>query len=107
MFWTIFFLLHTTFLTNMMGMGTGVWQSLGYWIAHRGGARRAAWYYYLMQLSLYEFPALLLRMAPVIAYVIKRGPQTWLAPPSSSWPLLRSLPPSSTPSLTARPSTSR
>ncbi|MEE9285758.1 MAG: flippase activity-associated protein Agl23 [Dehalococcoidia bacterium] len=73
-FYAIFFLLHTTFLTNMVGMGTGVWQSLGYWIAQQPVERAGQpWYYYFMQLSLYEFLPFTFGIAAVFAYAIKRG----------------------------------
>ena len=73
-FFTIYFLLHTTFLTNMVGMGTGVWQSLGYWIAQQPVERAGQpWYYHFMQLSLYEFLPFAFGIVAVFAYSIKRG----------------------------------
>ncbi|MBI3743869.1 MAG: TIGR03663 family protein, partial [Chloroflexi bacterium] len=73
-FWVIFFVLHTTFMTNMVGMGTGVWQSLGYWIAQHGVQRAGQpWYYYLMQLGTYEFLPLLFGIAAIVWLVVRRG----------------------------------
>ena len=55
-FYSVYFMLHTTFLTNMVGLGSGVWASLGYWIAQQSVARgNQPWYYYLIMLPLYEF----------------------------------------------------
>lgn len=52
----IYLLLHTTFLTNMLGLATGTVGSLGYWLVQhevrRGGQ---PWYYYGILLPLYEF----------------------------------------------------
>ena len=73
-FYAVFFLLHTTFLTNMVGMGTGVWQSLGYWIAQQPVERAGQpWYYYFIQLSVYEFLPFTFGLAAVIAFSIKLG----------------------------------
>ena len=73
-FYSVFFLLHTTFMTNMVGMGTGVWQSLGYWLAQQPVERAGQpWYYYLMLLPLYEFLPFLFSIAAVIADSLKRG----------------------------------
>ena len=74
MFWTIFFLLHTTFLNNMVGMGTGVWQSLGYWIAQQGVERgNQPWYYYFIQLSIYEFLPVLFALGAMAVYAARVG----------------------------------
>ncbi len=74
LFWAIFFILHTTFFTNMAGMGTGVWQSLGYWISQQPVERAGQpWYYYLMLLSLYEFLPFFFGIGAVAWYAWKRG----------------------------------
>ncbi len=55
LFYGIYFFLHTTFLTNMVGLGSGVWASLGYWIAQQSVERGSQpWYYYFIMLPLYE-----------------------------------------------------
>jgi predicted membrane-bound mannosyltransferase len=55
-FWAIYITLHTTFFTNMVGVGTGTWQALGYWIAQQDVARgNQPWYYYFIIVSIYEF----------------------------------------------------
>jgi uncharacterized protein (TIGR03663 family) len=52
----IFSLMFTNFFTHPGGIGSGVWQSLGYWLeqqdVHRGDQ---PWYYYFMITSAYEF----------------------------------------------------
>ena len=59
LFYAIFLLLHTTFLTNPFGVVTGFVGALGYWLdqhdVQRGGQ---PWYYYLLLLWLYEYMAL-------------------------------------------------
>ena len=58
-FFTIWALLHTTFFTNPAGLGTGIWQSLGYWIVQQDVARGAQpWYYYILIGLNYEFLAM-------------------------------------------------
>ena len=59
-FWSIFLLLFTTFFTNTaQGLGSGLWQSLGYWVAQQEVRRGAQpWYYYLIMTTAYEFLAL-------------------------------------------------
>ncbi|MDQ7029855.1 MAG: hypothetical protein Q9O62_08800 [Ardenticatenia bacterium] len=59
-FYTIFLLLHTTFLTNGAGVATGFVGALGYWLEQHGVRRGdQPWYYYLLLLWLYEFLVLL------------------------------------------------
>ncbi len=55
-FYLIFVLFHTTFLTNPYGIGSGVIGALGYWLEQHGVQRgEQPWFYYLMLLPLYEF----------------------------------------------------
>ncbi len=73
-FWAIFFVLHTTFLTNMIGMGTGLWQGLGYWISQHPVERAGQpWYYYFMLLALYEFLPFLFGIGALLLLAWKRG----------------------------------
>ncbi len=73
-FWLLFFILHTTFFTNMVGLGTGVWQSLGYWIAQQAVERGGQpWYYYFMTLSLYETAIFFTAVAAIAVYTVRRG----------------------------------
>ena len=46
-FWFVLAVLFTTVFTNGVGLGSGVWQSLGYWVAQQDVGRGAQpWYYY-------------------------------------------------------------
>ncbi|MDQ4078135.1 MAG: TIGR03663 family protein [Chloroflexota bacterium] len=60
-FYAIFILLHTNFLTWPWGIGSGMVGSLGYWIDQHGVERGAQpWYYYTLLTPLYEFLPLLI-----------------------------------------------
>ena len=56
-FYSIWTLLYTTFLTNFYGgIKSGIWQALGYWIVQQGEGRGGQpWYYYFVTTSVYEF----------------------------------------------------
>tara|TARA_Y100001970_G_scaffold42421_1_gene52881 strand:+ start:18291 stop:20552 length:2262 start_codon:yes stop_codon:yes gene_type:complete len=55
-FISLVFLFFTNFLSNLSGISTGIWQSLGYWIAQQDVARGSQpWYYYITLGSIYEF----------------------------------------------------
>ena len=57
-FWAIFIIFHSTFLTNPYGILTGYWQSLGYWIAQQDVARGGQpWYYYFLVIFKFELIA--------------------------------------------------
>jgi uncharacterized protein (TIGR03663 family) len=68
----IYALLFTTFFTNPLGLGTGIFGSIGYWLAQqeveRGGQ---PWFYYLLVLPMYEFVPLLFSFAATIYYVVR------------------------------------
>lgn len=72
LFYGLFLLFHTTFFTNMLGFGTGVWQSLGYWLAQqeveRGGQ---PWYYYFTLLPVYEFLPFFFGVAATFFYMFR------------------------------------
>ena len=60
--------------TNLGGAFTGVWQSLGYWLAQQDFARgNQPWYYYFVIGSIYEFLPLLLGVVGVVYYLRKGG----------------------------------
>ena len=60
-FYIIWILLYTTFLTNFAGVKSGIWQALGYWIVQQGEGRGSQpWYYYFLITSIYEFLPFLL-----------------------------------------------
>ena len=55
-FAAVWLLLFTSLFTNWQGFFTGLWGSLGYWIAQQGVERaNQPWYYYTIGLSVYEF----------------------------------------------------
>jgi uncharacterized protein (TIGR03663 family) len=60
-----YFLFYSTFLTNGLGIATGMVGSLGYWLVQQGVERgsQPMYYYALIQLPLYEF--LPITIAPV------------------------------------------
>jgi DNA-binding beta-propeller fold protein YncE len=57
LFYGIFIVFYTTFLTNGQGFFTGIIGSLGYWLEQQGVNRGSQpWYYYiLVQIPIYEF----------------------------------------------------
>jgi uncharacterized protein (TIGR03663 family) len=68
----IYALLFTTFFTNPLGLGTGIFGSISYWLAQqevqRGGQ---PWFYYLLVLPMYEFVPLLLGFLATIYYILR------------------------------------
>ena len=72
-FYIIWILLYTTFLTNFAGVKSGIWQALGYWIVQQEEGRGSQpWYYYFLITSVYEFLPLLLGTIAAIYYLRKR-----------------------------------
>ena len=71
-FWTIWVLLFSSFFTNWIGLGSGLWQALGYWAAQQDVARGGQpWYYYFVIGFNYEFLALLLGGAAAVYFTVK------------------------------------
>lgn len=71
-FWAVYLTLHTTFFTNFVGVGSGVWQALGYWIAQQDVARgNQPWYYYFIIVPLYEFLPFLIALGAAAYYAFK------------------------------------
>jgi uncharacterized protein (TIGR03663 family) len=68
----IYTLLFTTFFTNPVGLGTGIFGSISYWIAQqevqRGGQ---PWYYYFLLLPMYEFLPLLFGLVAMGYYLVR------------------------------------
>jgi uncharacterized protein (TIGR03663 family) len=55
-FAAVFSVFYTNFFTHPGGIGTGIWQSLGYWLEQHDVRRGdQPWYYYFMVMSAYEF----------------------------------------------------
>ena len=72
-FWVIWVLMYSTFFTNPVGIGSGIWQSLGYWVIQQDVARgNQPWYYYFIVTSVYEFLPLIFGLLATIFYV-RRG----------------------------------
>ena len=72
-FYALYILMYTSFLTNSFGIGSGVWQSLGYWVVQQSEGRGSQpWYYYTVITTLYEFLPLLLSIIGSVYYLRKR-----------------------------------
>ena len=72
-FYALYILMYTSFLTNGFGIGSGVWQSLGYWVVQQGEGRGSQpLYYYTVITTLYEFLPLLLSIIGSVYYLRKR-----------------------------------
>jgi uncharacterized protein (TIGR03663 family) len=68
----LYALLFTTFFTNPVGLGTGIFGSISYWLAQqevqRGGQ---PWYYYFLVLTMYEFLPLLVSLVATVYYLVR------------------------------------
>jgi hypothetical protein len=72
-FYVIYGLLYTTFLTNPDGFGSGIYGSLDYWIEQQDVRRgEQPFFYYLLLLPIYEFLPLIIAL-PAVAYQFIRG----------------------------------
>ncbi len=78
-FYVIYFVLYTSLFTSFIGFGSGMWQSLGYWLAQQGVARGSQpWYYYLLIVPLYEFLPLTFALAGTVYYAWRsKDPFNW------------------------------
>ena len=73
-FWAIYAVIMTNFGNHYPGIITGVWQSLGYWIAQHDVRRGSQpWYYYFVLGSVYEFLPMLASLVIALYYAIKSG----------------------------------
>ena len=72
----ILVVLYSTFFTNVaVGVGSGVWRSLGYWLVQQGEARGGQpWYYYFVITPIYEFLPLLFAIAGGVYYMRRKDP---------------------------------
>ncbi len=78
-FYAVFGLLYSTFLTNPDGFGSGIWNSLDYWLEQQGERRGGQpFFYYLVLLPAYEFLPLLFAFATAAVALAKAafGPDT-------------------------------
>jgi len=78
-FYVPYTLLFTSFFTNLDGFGTGIWDSLYYWMGQHG-VRRGDQpdFYYLMLLPAYEFVALAFAGPALLYYSLRGGLRSWL-----------------------------
>jgi uncharacterized protein (TIGR03663 family) len=73
-FYGVFVLLYSTVFTHLAGVGSGMWQSLGYWLAQhdvRRGDQPS--YYYLVIVPLYEFLPLTFAFLGLLYYAFRRA----------------------------------
>jgi len=71
-FYGVWLLLYTTFFTNLVGVGSGMWQSLGYWLVQQDVNRGdQPWYYYFVITPIYEMLPFLFSLAAIVYYTIK------------------------------------
>ena len=73
-FYAIWTLLYTTFLTNFYGgIKSGIWQALGYWVVQQGEARGAQpWYYYFLITSVYEFLPFFVGIVAAVYFLLRK-----------------------------------
>ena len=82
-FGLIYVLLFSSFFSSPFGVVTGVWQSLGYWLAQQEVARGAQpWYYYFVIGSNYEFLVAAGAVGGAVWYFLRGG---GLAPLDAVW----------------------
>lgn len=72
-FFLVWALLYTSFFTNVWaGLGSGMWQSLGYWLAQQDVARGGQpWYYYLIIGFTYEYVAMAVGGVAMVVFALK------------------------------------
>ena len=69
----IWVLCFSSFLTNIGGIGSGLWSSLGYWLIQQEEARGGQpWYYYLILINVYELLPILISIPATIFFVKTR-----------------------------------
>jgi len=72
-FYGIWIMSYTKFFTDFSGVGSGIWQSLGYWVVQQEVARGGQpWYYYFFTMSIYEFFIIFCSIFAIIFYFKKR-----------------------------------
>lgn len=75
----IFSLMFTNYFTHPGGIGTGVWQSLGYWLEQQEVNRgNQPWYYYFMITSAYEFLPFVLTIGTAAFVAYRTGLLAWV-----------------------------
>lgn len=78
-FAVVFVMLFANFGSNPGGVGSGAWQSLGYWLAQQDVARgNQPWYYYFTIGAIYEFLPFLVAGAAIVYYGFRSGIRPWV-----------------------------
>lgn len=79
LFYVPYTLLYTAFFTDISGFGSGIWESLDYWLGQHD-VRRAGQpdFYYLMLLPAYELLALAIAAPALLYYTLRGGLTSWL-----------------------------
>ncbi len=74
-FYAIYVVFFTTFFTNLLGFASGTWRSFGYWFIVQQPKHRMdqPWFYYMMEMSIYEFLPLILAAIGGIYYLVRRN----------------------------------
>mgnify|MGYP002022358317 CR=1 FL=1 len=66
-FWIIFIVFFSSLGSNPEGIFTGIWQSLGYWLAQQEVARGSQpWYYFFLVIVSYEFLIVFISISSII-----------------------------------------
>ncbi len=75
----VFVMIFTNYGSNPAGIGSGAWQSLGYWLAQQDVARgNQPWYYYFTIGAIYEFLPFGVVLVAGFYYSFKSGLRPWL-----------------------------
>ena len=78
-FYVPYTLLFTAFFTDVSGFGSGMWESLDYWLGQQEVQRgEQPEFYYLMFFPLYEYLALTLAGPALLFYCLRGGRASWL-----------------------------
>ena len=78
-FYVPYTLLFTAFLTDIEGFGSGIWESLDYWLGqHEVQRANQPEFYYLMFWPAYEYLALLFAGPALLYFTLRGGPRSWL-----------------------------
>lgn len=75
----VFALMFTNYFTHPGGLGSGIWQSLGYWLEQQEVNRgNQPWYYYFLVSSSYEFLPFVLVIGTAAFYAFRTGLFAWI-----------------------------
>ena len=68
----IFVVIMSVWFDHPAGVATGIWQSLGYWLAQQDVARgEQPWYYYFITVSVYEFLPWTIAVGAGVYYAVR------------------------------------